>query len=320
MTDQLVAGIDLGGTKTKLGLVSASGKIQWRGQLVTGNYEDPAAFVEAVSEMLEAAAQQLQVRLGGVGIGAPNGNPFTGTIAFAPNLKWKGTVPIVELFQQRLRLPVFLTNDAKAAALGEKFFGRASALQDFIVITLGTGLGSGIFSGGRLVYGHDGFAGELGHIVIRPASNRRCGCGRRGCLETYVSNKGLVQTYHELIENVSQAERPVHAIDDAADVYARAKQGFAPAISAFAELGTLLGEGLAIAVLLLRPASIFLTGGLAQAAPYFLPFAQQALDDHVLEIFKGKVSVTVSELPPADIGVLGAASLLLKQQPGIETI
>ncbi|MCS6916522.1 MAG: ROK family protein [Chitinophagales bacterium] len=317
MTPKVVAGIDLGGTHTKLGLVSDRGHILWRHQIATTDFAEPQTFADAVAALLLQAAERQQMQLVGLGIGAPNGNPLTGTIAFAPNLQWKGTIPMVALLQERLQLPVCLTNDAKAAALGEKYFGAAAEFNDFIVITLGTGLGSGIFSGGRLVYGHDGFAGELGHVTIRHDSNRRCGCGRWGCLETYVSNSGLLTTYQEILQRLQLQEVHQSVHSDAAAIYQLAQTGFGPAQMAFEHFGNMLGEGLALAVQLLRPAAVFLTGGLSQASELFLPAVMDSLHAHVLPIFQGKIPVTPSALPPGDSAVLGAASLVWQQHDGL---
>lgn len=310
MSVSVVAGVDLGGTNTKLGLVTNAGKLIWRGRLTTARYEHPEQFADAVADQLQQAASEHSVELTGIGVGAPNGNFFDGTIAFAPNLRWKGSIPLAALLHQRLNRPVRLTNDAKAAALGEKYFGDARGLNDFMVITLGTGLGSGIVSGGRLVYGHDGFAGELGHITIRYDSNRTCGCGRRGCLETYVSNGGLMKTYYEILQELPADRQKQFAARDASAIHDYASGGFAPARQAFDAMGALLGEGLAVAVHLLGPARIYITGGLSLAAAFFLSAIQKAMEAHLLPVFQGKIPVQLSQLPPQDIAVLGAASLI----------
>jgi glucokinase len=207
---QVVAAIDIGGTNTVIGIVDREGKILARDSIRTANFPDPKDLVSAVSEKIQRLfnlkLQTSNLKLAGVGIGAPNGNYFSGNIEFAPNLKWKGIVPLAKYFSDTLKVKAVLTNDANAAAMGEMYFGGATGMKDFLFVTLGTGLGSGIVVDGKMVYGHDGFAGELGHIIVMQ-HGRQCGCGRKGCLEQYCSASGIVKTYFEILRS-SGAEVP----------------------------------------------------------------------------------------------------------------
>jgi len=300
MTQRLAAGIDVGGTNTAFGLVDRSGTIVFRDRVDTRAFEDPGRFAAAVSERILGGLKGAQ--LAGVGIGAPNGNFYSGSIEHAPNLAWKGIVPLARYFQEHAGARAVLTNDANAAALGEMIFGAARGIRDFIFITLGTGVGSGIVVNGSLVYGHDGLAGEIGHVIVEPAG-RPCGCGRRGCLEQYASAGGLVATYRE---RTGDRETPVTA----RDVADRAHAGETAALEAFRETGDLLGLTLANSVAYTSPKAIFLFGGLAEAGDVLLHPVRESFEDNLLNVYRGKVDIRVSGLAGADAAILGAASLI----------
>ncbi len=248
----------------------------------------------------------------GVGIGAPNGNYYNGTIEFAPNLRWKGIIPIAALFQKLTPLPVKVTNDANAAAIGEMVYGGAKGMRDFVVITLGTGLGSGIVANGELVYGHDGFAGELGHTIVDP-NGRQCGCGRRGCLETYASAPGIKRTVFALLAD-STAESKMRSISydglNAAMVSQFAAEGDPIARAAFEFTGNILGIKLADAIAHTSPEAIFLFGGLANAGELIFDPTRRSMEEHVLKIFQNKVKLLPSGLKDKNVAVLGASALL----------
>ncbi|HEX5133035.1 MAG TPA: ROK family protein [Candidatus Krumholzibacteria bacterium] len=300
MTQRLAAGIDIGGTNTKLGLVDRAGKIVFREQVDTRTLTTAEAFADAVSARIRESLNGAE--LIGVGIGAPNGNFFTGSIEHAPNLAWKGIVPMARFFETRTGVRTLLTNDANAAALGEMLFGAARGMRDFIFITLGTGVGSGIVVNGALVCGHDGLAGEIGHVIVEPAG-RPCGCGRRGCLEQYASAGGLVATYRE---RIGDRETPVTA----REVAERARAGEPAAVEAFRETGDLLGLTLANSVAYTSPAAIFLFGGLTEAGDVLLDPVRLSFEDNLLNVYRGNVDIRLSGLDGADAAILGAASLI----------
>jgi glucokinase len=304
MMPRLAAGIDVGGTNTAFGLVDPDGRIVFRDRVDTRAFADPAALADVVSACIREAAAG-RGALAGVGIGAPNGSFFTGSIEQAPNLAWKGTVPLARMFAERTGVRTLLTNDANAGALGEMRFGAARGIGDFIFITLGTGVGSGIVVNGALVYGHDGFAGEIGHVIVEP-DGRPCGCGRRGCLEQYASAGGLVATYRTL-------RRDVSAETTARDVTARAREGEAEAVEAFRVTGELLGLTLANSVAYTSPAAIFLFGGLADAGEVLLGPVRASFESNLLNIYRGVV-IRLSALPGADAAILGAASLIWESE------
>jgi glucokinase len=247
----------------------------------------------------------------GIGIGAPNGNYYNGTIENAPNLPWKGIIPLTKMFEERLGIPAALTNDANAAAVGEMTYGAARGIRDFIMITLGTGVGSGIIINGQLVYGHDGFAGELGHVnAVR--DGRLCGCGRKGCLETYCSATGVARTAREILaartdESLLRAI-PVEEITSK-DVYDAAKKGDKIAQEIFEFTGTMLGRAFADFIAFSSPAAIVLFGGLAKSGDFLLKPIQKAIDENVMPAFHGKTKLLVSELKDSDAAVLGASAL-----------
>lgn len=309
-----VVGIDIGGTNTVFGIVDARGAIVANGSIKTGSYVQADEYVDEVCKRLKEliGASVGADKIKGIGIGAPNGNYYKGTIEFAPNLPWKGIVPLAKMFEERLGIPAILTNDANAAAIGEMTYGAARGMKNFIMITLGTGVGSGIVVNGQMVYGHDGFAGELGHTIIRRENGRLCGCGRRGCLETYCSATGVARTAREMLAASAEPSllRSIPAEEiTSKDVYDAAAKGDKLAKDIFNFTGTLLGEALADFIAFSSPEAIILFGGLAKAGDYIMKPVQKAIDENVLSIYKGKAKLLVSELKDADAAVLGASAL-----------
>lgn len=314
MEKPYAVGIDIGGTNTVFGIVDARGTVVASNSIKTGAYEKAEDYVDVVCKnLLELINANGGVdKIKGIGIGAPNGNYYTGTIEFAPNLPWKGIIPLAEMFEQRLGIPTALTNDANAAAIGEMTYGAARGMKDFIMITLGTGVGSGIVINGQLVYGHDGFAGELGHVIMRRENGRLCGCGRKGCLETYCSATGVARTAREFLTARTEPSllRAIPAEEiTSKDVYDAAVKGDALALDIFNFTGTILGEAIADFIAFSSPEAIVLFGGLAKSGKYIFDPIQKAIDANVLTIFKGKAKLLMSELKDADAAVLGASAL-----------
>ncbi len=311
MIQQLVAGIDIGGTNTVFGLVDFSGNIVFKETVPTEHFPNPKDLVEEVGEHIKRSFLRFdgKYQLAGVGIGAPNGNYFKGTIEFAPNLKWKGVIPLAQLFSELLNCKTILTNDANAAAIGEMTFGGAKGMQNFIFITLGTGLGSGIVVNGKMVYGHDGFAGEIGHVIMF-ADGRQCGCGRKGCLETYCSATGIKRTYSDLLMSHHRHRRMDRMVDNAKFIYDKAMQGDKDAIEAFNCTGDILGLALANSVAYTSPEAIFLFGGLAQAGDFIFKPTIESFEKNLLTIYKNKIKILPSQLTENNAAILGASSLL----------
>ncbi|MBR0042378.1 MAG: ROK family protein [Bacteroides sp.] len=314
MEKPYAVGIDIGGTNTVFGIVDANGSILASGSIKTGAYEKAETYVDEVCKhllpLIEANGGVEKIK--GIGVGAPNGNYYTGNIEFAPNLPWKGVVPLAALFEERTGIPTALINDANAAAIGEMTYGAARGMKDFIMITLGTGVGSGIIINGQMVYGHDGFAGELGHVIVRRENGRLCGCGRKGCLETYCSATGVTRTAREFLENRTDDSllRAIPADQiTSKDVYDAAVKGDKLAQDIFDFTGTILGEALADFIAFSSPEAIVLFGGLAKSGDYIFKPIQKAIDENVLPIFKGKAKLLLSELKDADAAVLGASAL-----------
>ena len=314
---EVVLGIDIGGTFTKLGLVDREGRILHENEVPTTGHDNVEGYIAALHQELEKCLTELgaDVSVRGIGLGAPNGNYYSGTIEHAPNLAWKGVVPLVALMEQQFGIPAVVTNDANAAALGEMLFGHARGLQNFIMITLGTGLGSGLVVNGDLVYGEDGFAGELGHLTVRE-NGRQCGCGKRGCLETYVSATGIKRTIFELLaeenDNSEFRKIPFSKLKPKL-ITAMAEKGDPIAIKAFERTGSLLGRSLADSVAHIRPASIFLFGGLAKAGKWIIEPTKRSMEQHLLPIYRDKIEIKPSALLKKNIAVLGAAALMWKQ-------
>ena len=309
-----VVGMDIGGTNTVFGIVDQRGNVLATDSIKTQAYAKIEDYVDAVCEKLIPLIESMGgvEKIKGMGVGAPNGNYYNGTIEFAPNLPWKGVIPLAALFEEKVGVPTALTNDANAAAIGEMTYGAARGMKDFIMITLGTGVGSGIVINGQLVYGHDGFAGELGHVVVRRENGRLCGCGRKGCLETYCSATGVARTAREFLvarpEPSLLREIPAEEIVSK-DVYDAAVKGDKLAQDIFEFTGRILGEALADFIAFSSPEAIVLFGGLAKSGDYIMKPIKKALDENILKIFEGKTKLLVSELKDADAAVLGARAL-----------
>ncbi len=317
MNKEVVIGIDVGGTFTKYGLADREGKVYLEGSISTDRHKDIGPYLEDLYHTINKSIHQSNdsFDIKGIGIGAPNGNYYNGTIEYAPNLKWKGIIPLAELFKKFYDIPVVLTNDANAAALGEMMYGGARNMRDFIVITLGTGLGSGIVVNGNVVYGHDGFAGELGHIVA-VENGRQCGCGRRGCLETYASATGLKRTVFELLSdrnNKSELRKIPYTELTAKMITEAAENGDKIALDAFELTGKILGRELANAIAFSSPEAIFLFGGLASAGDYIFNPTKIHMEKNLLKIFHNKVKLLPSELQDRNAAVLGAGGLIWKE-------
>lgn len=306
-------GMDIGGTNSVFGIVSEDGRIVKSGSVKTKDYNDFLDYVEAVCDGIRPLVEEVGgfANIGSFGIGAPNGNFYNGTIELAPNLPWKGILPLAQAFRERLGVPVAVTNDANAAAVGEMTYGAARGMRHFIEITLGTGVGSGIIIDGKLVYGHDGFAGELGHVVVE-RGGRSCGCGNKGCLETYCSATGVARTAKERLEN-SKEDSLLRAITDrpieSRDVYDAAVKGDRIALEIFEYTGRILGEALANFVAFSAPEAIVLFGGLTKAGDYIMNPVRRAMEDNINVLWRGKVKLLISQLKEADAAVLGAAAV-----------
>jgi glucokinase len=313
MDKPYVVGMDIGGTNSVFGIVDARGNILSVDSIKTQAYKEIADYVNAVAEKLIPMINEVggKDKIKGMGIGAPNGNYYTGNIEFAPNLPWKGVIKLSQLFQDAIGVPVTVTNDANAAAIGEMTYGAARGMKNFIEITLGTGVGSGIVINGQLVYGHDGFAGELGHVISRRHNGRQCGCGRCGCLETYCSATGVARTAKEKIDCTSEPSllRDIEGEITSKDVYDAAIRGDKLAQEVFTFTGTILGEALADFIAFSAPEAIVLFGGLTKAGDLIMKPTLEAMEANVLSIWKGKTKLLVSELKDSDAAVLGASAL-----------
>jgi glucokinase len=309
MTTQVVLGIDIGGTNVMYALVSKTGKICYESNAATANFPTSLSLVDYVYNQITSVLKSSNFELMGIGIGAPNGNIYTGTIEYAPNLVWKGIVPLAAQFEKAFNVKSILTNDANAAALGEMIFGNAKGLKHFIMITLGTGVGSGIVINGQLLYGHDGFAGELGHVIIE-TNGRTCGCGRQGCLEAYCSATGIVRTVAAWLAEGKPSSLALINNLSAKAIFDAALLGDALALQAFDFTAAHLGLALANAVAFSSPQAIFLFGGLANAGPLIIDATKKYMEQNLLAIYKNKVAILPSALPPNQAALLGAASLI----------
>lgn len=324
-TKKVAIGIDIGGTNTVFGVVDKKGNFLAEGKMKTRDYGELEVFLAALNEKVRLHLRNLseKVEVQGIGVGAPMGNINKGTIEYAADLPWKGVIPLAELFKPFTSLPVIVTNDANAAAIGEMIYGGARGMKNFVVITLGTGLGSGIVVNGELVYGNDGFAGEIGHTSIRPGeSNRQCGCGKKGCLETYVSATGIKRTLFKLLgdmiedselRNYSFNELNSTMISDAA------RRGDKIAIRAFEHTGRMLGFKLADVVAHTNPEAIFLFGGLSLAEDLIFEPTRRYMEENLLEIYRGKVKLLPSKLNTQNAAVLGASALVWANNRNHET-
>lgn len=311
-----VIGLDLGGTNSVFGIIDSRGDIKATTAIKTQGYETVDEYVEASVEALQIIIDQVGgiEKIKAMGIGAPNGNYYTGTIEFAPNLSWghNGIVPLAKMFSDKLGIPVALTNDANAAAIGEMTYGVARGMKNFIVITLGTGVGSGIVINGQLVYGSDGFAGELGHVIMNRVNGRPCGCGRKGCLEAYCSATGVARTARELIETTDEPSllRDMPAADiTSLDVSIAASKGDALAKRIYEFTGNMLGEACADFAAFSSPEAFIFFGGLTKAGALLMDPIKKAYEENVLNIFKGKAKFLVSGLDGSSAAVLGASAV-----------
>ena len=312
-----VIGLDLGGTNSVFGIVDSRGEIKATTAIKTQGYDKVEDYVDACVAALQPIIEEVGGldKIKAMGIGAPNGNYYNGTIEFAPNLAWAhdGVVPLAKMFSERLNdLPVALTNDANAAAVGEMIYGVARGMKNFIVLTLGTGVGSGIVINGQLVYGHDGFAGELGHVIMRRENGRSCGCGRTGCLEAYCSATGVARTAREFLANSDEPSllRDMKAEDiTSLDVSIAAGKGDKLALRVYKFTGDMLGEACADFAAFSSPEAFIFFGGLTKAGDLIMKPIQESYEAHALKIFKGKPKFLISGLDGSSAAVLGASAV-----------
>lgn len=317
----IAIGIDIGGTNTKYGLVDRKGKVLAKHSISTRQFESVEDYVRAVSAAVKAMIGDLkeEVVVAGIGIGAPNANYFTGKVEHAPNLRWKGVIPLADLFEAQFKAKVTLTNDANAAAIGEMMYGAAKGYQDIIMITLGTGVGSGFVVNGNLIYGHDGFAGEFGH-VIAVRGGRLCTCGRRGCVETYAAARGVVLTVQEELAASNHDTSLRHVLPEdltPKHIFEAAEAGDKIAQRAFDYTGKVLGEALANMVAITSPQAIIFFGGVARAGKWILDPTKKYMESDLLPIFKNKVEFIPSKLPGSEAAILGASALVWKEEENI---
>ena len=314
MNTQCVVGIDVGGQTTKIGVVDSMGTVLSQTVIRTDTYTEIAPYIaelaEAVNKVIKDSGKEGKIR--GIGVGAPNGNYYTGTIENAPNLLWgRQKVEFAKLLSEAMGgTPVALTNDANAAAVGEMTYGAAKGMKNFIMITLGTGVGSGIVINGEVLYGHDGFAGELGHTCAVRNNGRTCGCGKTGCLETYASATGVARTAREWLE-LSDEPSVLRSLDKIAskDVYDAAKEGDKLALKIFNFTGEILGRSFADFIAFSSPEAIVLFGGLARAKEFLIAPMEEAMNANVLPLWRGKVKILFSQLKESDAAILGASAL-----------
>ena len=314
MTKPYVIGIDMGGTNTAFGIVDARGNVIASSSIKTRKHSKIEDYIDElhteISRLIEA--NDAQDKIQGIGIGAPNANYFTGIIEDGVNLPWPTPIPLADLITEKFGIPTIITNDANAAAIGEMTYGAARGLKDFIMITLGTGVGSGIVINGQMVYGHDGFAGELGHVIMKRNNGRMCGCGRTGCLEAYCSATGVARTAREFLEirNDPSTWRniPVDEITSK-DVYDAAITGDKIAKDIFEYTGEILGQALADFASFSSPEAFVLFGGLTKAGDLIMKPVKESLDKNILGCYRGKVKLLVSELKESDAAILGASAL-----------
>jgi glucokinase len=317
--DTLAIGIDIGGTGTKFGIVDRNGNVLFSGEMSTKKHAKVETFIDELYDNLKVLIDKAggAGRIKGIGVGAPNGNFYTGTVEYAPNLPWKGIIPLAKMIQDKFKLPVILTNDANAAAEGEMIYGAAQGMKDFIMITLGTGVGSGIVANGKLIYGHDGFAGELGHTIVIPDGRMHEGTGKKGSLESYASATGVRLTAIELLQetdtpsvlrNISPEEI------DSKKVYEAAISGDELARQIFEFTGRILGLALANAVMFSSPEAIILFGGLTKAGELILKPTREHMEANLIQVFQNKVKILVSHLKESDAAILGASALAWELQ------
>jgi len=314
MDKKLALGVDIGGTNTAFGLVDENGIVHFNDSLLTADYNNASLLVDAIYNILQKTKFNSMVM--GVGIGAPNGNLFTGCIEFAPNLTWKGTIPIAKMFSNRFNVASFLTNDANAAAIGEKTYGAAKDLTDFVSITLGTGLGSGVVINNELIYGANGLAGEFGHV--RTVNNGRdCACGRKGCLETYASSTGIVRSI-DLLAFSNKKKSILNSISSPTpiDIFSSAEKGDQFSIEIIDFTAQKLGSALADFACFSNPEAFILFGGIAQSGEDFRVKVQGYMEDELLSIYKSKIEIRLSKLHGDNAAILGASSLVWSMTSG----
>ena len=307
MKQPLALGIDIGGTNTSYGIVDRRGNILAKGNMPTKG-DSVLQYLENLKEAVDGLMEQVgRENILAAGVGAPNGNFYTGEIAYAANLPWEGVIPLAKLISEALHLKVTITNDANAAALGEMMFGAAKGMKDFILVTLGTGVGSGFVSNGELIYGHDGFAGELGHVVA-VRDGRKCGCGRNGCLERYSS---AITAEEWLLKRKDKSVlREYQGKITSKHIHEAAVQGDALALEIFDYTAKILGQTLADAVAITSPQAIIFFGGLAKSGDLLFRPVRRYLEENVLRVFKNKISLVQSDLPDSDAAILGASALV----------
>ena len=311
---KVAIGIDIGGTGTKFGIVDREGNVLFSSEMSTRGHATIEEFIAELHKNIQPLIDNIGGigRIRGIGVGAPNGNFYTGTIEYAPNLPWKGIIPLAKLIQNEFSLPVVLTNDANAAALGEMKYGAAKDLNDFIMITLGTGVGGGIVANGTLIYGHDGFAGELGHVIVIPDGRYHEGTGKKGSLESYASATGVRKTAIEFLQN---SDTPSLLRDipqeqlDSKKVYDAAMSGDQLAKDIFDFTGKILGLALANFVMFSSPSAIVLFGGLTKAGDLILKPTRESMEANLIQVFQNKVKILVSHLKESDAAILGASAL-----------
>ena len=315
---EITLGIDIGGTNSVFGLVDKNGEVLFREKVRTTDYDDPRQFVKFIVDVIKdkLKTEFKDIQLKGIGIGAPNGNILKGTVEYPPNLKWKGITPLSDYFKDYFQVPVVLTNDANVAAVGEMMFGGANGIKDFVLLTLGTGLGSGLVVNGDLVYGHDGFAGELGHTSVYIEGGRQCACGRKGCLETYVSANGIRRTLFELLsERLDESNLRNISFNEmtSEDIYKAANKGDNIAREAFEITGKILGAKLADTVAHISPQAVFFYGGLAKSGELILKPTKYYMEHYLMNTFKNKVDLYLSSLNDTDGAMVGAAATVWKE-------
>ena len=320
---KVAIGVDIGGTNTAIGVVDKDGNVMVKDNIPTPSHGDIDKYISDLSDAIKEVIKSVKLlnedsEILGIGIGAPNGNYYSGTIEYAPNLSFKGVVPFAELLRKNFReLPVVvLTNDANAAAIGEMIYGGAKGMKNFVMFTLGTGVGSGLVVNGEMVYGHDGFAGECGHTMLVP-DGRVCGCGALGHLEAYCSAPGMKRTAFELLAYYNATDSPLADKSfnelDSKMIYEAAAAGDKIALEVFEITGEYLGQGLADTVHHLSPEAIFLFGGPTAAGDLIFKPTKEAMEEHLLPIFKDKIKILPSQLKPGDAAIVGASALVWKE-------
>lgn len=310
----LVIGIDIGGTGTKYGIVDRDGNVLFSGEISTKKHPTIESFIDELyaelSELIKQAGGTGRIK--GIGIGAPNGNYYTGNIEYAANLVWQGIVPLAKLVEAKFKLPVVITNDANAAAIGEMTYGAAKGMKDFIMVTLGTGVGSGIVANGHLIYGHDGFAGEIGHTIVIPDGRVHEGTGKRGSLESYASATGVRLNAIEILEKNKEPSVLRKVAKDKLDskaVYDAAIEGDKLALEIFEFTGRILGIALANVVMMTSPEAIILFGGLTKAGDLILKPTRDHMEANLIKVFQHKVKLLISHLKESHAAILGASAL-----------